>query len=83
MDLLKNVLSQQWVFLVIPWKFVWMNNQERKVRPKIPNVNSYEPSFYPHSNEINKCSGTCNNINHPCAKLFVHDAVKNISKYLN
>ena len=83
MDLLKNVLSQQWLFLVIPWKFVSMNNQELTVRPKIANVNSNEPSFYPHSIEINKCSGSCNNITHPCATLFVPDVVKNISKYIN
>ena len=60
-----------------------MNNQELTVRPKIANVNSNEPSFYPHSIEINKCSGSCNNITHPCALLFVPDVVKNISKYIN
>ena len=42
-----------------------MNNQECKVRPKILNINGNEPSFYPHSILVNKCSGSCNNINDP------------------
>ena len=34
--------------------------------------------FYPFSIKVNKCSGICNNINDPCAKLCVPDVVKNI-----
>ena len=49
----------------IPLKCVPMNNQECKVRPKILNINGNEPSFYPHSILVNKCSGSCNNINDP------------------
>ena len=33
-----------------------MNNQERKIRPEIINVNSNEPSFYRYSIEVNKCN---------------------------
>ena len=40
-----------------------MNNQECKARPKIIDVNNNEPVFYPYSIKINKCSGSCNNIN--------------------
>ena len=40
-----------------------MSNQECKVRPEIVNVNSNEPTFYPYSVKINKCIGSCNNIN--------------------
>ena len=29
--------------------------------------------FYPYSIKANKCSGTCNNINDPYAKLCVPD----------
>ena len=36
-----------------------MNNQECKVRPEIININSNEPSFYPYSVKISKCSGSC------------------------
>ena len=56
-----------------------MNNQECEIRPKIININSDEPSFYPYSIEINKCSGNCNNINDPYAKLCVPDVVKVIN----
>ena len=46
-------------------KCVSVNNQECKVWPEITNINSNEPSFYPYSIEINKWSGSCNNINDP------------------
>ena len=60
-------------------KCLSMNNQERKVRPTIMNFESYEPSFYPYSILINKCSGSCHNINDPYAKLCVPDVVKDIN----
>ena len=53
-----------------------MNNQECKVRPEIINVNSNEPVFYPFSIKKSKCSGSCNNINDPYAKICVSDVVK-------
>ena len=55
-----------------------MNNQECKVRPEIVNVNSSEPVIYPFSIKTSKCSGSCNNINDPYAKLCVPDVVKNL-----
>ena len=56
-----------------------MNNQECKVRPQIVNVNSDEPVFYPFSIKTSKCSGSCNNINDPYAKICVPDAVKDLN----
>ena len=56
-----------------------MSNQECKVRPVIMNINSDEPSFYPYSILVNKCSSSCNNINDPYSKLCVPDVVKNIN----
>ena len=56
-----------------------MNNQVCKIRPQIINNTSNEPSFYPYSIEINKFSGSCNNINDPYAKLCVPNVVKNIN----
>ena len=50
-----------------------MNNQECKVRPEIVHANNDEPVFFPFSIEISKCSGSCNNINDPYAKLCVPD----------
>ena len=37
---------------VNPLKYVSMNNQKRKIRPEIINVNSNELSFYPYSVKI-------------------------------
>ena len=56
-----------------------MKVQECKIRSEITNVNSNEPSFYPSSIKINKCSGSCNSINNPYAKLCVPHADKNIN----
>ena len=47
---------------------VSMNNQACEVRPKITDINSNNPMFYPFSVKINKCSGSCKNINNPYAK---------------
>ena len=60
-------------------KCVSMNNQECKVRLKIINIYSNEPLFYPYSVIISKCSGSCNNMNDPYAKLYVPDVVKNMN----
>ena len=56
-----------------------MNNQECKVRPEIVNVNSDEPVFYPFSIKTSKCSGSCNNINDPYAKICVPDVIKDLN----
>ena len=45
-------------------------NQECKVRPQIVNVNSDEPVFYLVSIKTKKCSGSCNSINDPYAKMY-------------
>ena len=58
---------------------VSMNNQECKIRTKILDINNNEPVFYPFSIIINKCSGSCNNINDPYAKLCVPSSIKNIN----
>ena len=56
-----------------------MNNQECKVRPQIVNVNADDPVFFPFSIKTSKCSGSCNNINDPYAKMCVPDVVKNLN----
>ena len=60
----------------IPLSCISMNNQECKARPEIINVNSNNPIFYPFSIKTSKCSGNCNNINDPYAKICVPDVVK-------
>ena len=54
-------------------------NQKCISRPKIIDINANEPVFYPYSIEVNKCSGSCNTINNPFAKLCVPDITKNIN----
>ena len=68
----------------IPLSCISMKNQECKTRPQVVNVNGYEPVFFPFSIETSKCSGSCNNINYPYAKICVPDVVKNLNvkKYL-
>ena len=65
-------------------KCVSLKNQECKVRPVIVDINSNNPILYPFSVKINKCSGNCNNINDPYAKIWAVDTVKNLNvKVLN
>ena len=56
-----------------------MNNLECRVRPQIVNVNSDDPVLYPFSIKASKCSGSCNNIKDPYAKMCVPDVVKNLN----
>ena len=58
---------------------VSMNNHECKARPEVIAINSNVPLFYPYSIKINKCSGSCNNINDPYAKLRVPHDFKGIN----
>ena len=58
---------------------ILMNNQECKTRPKIININNNEPVFFHYCIKVNKCSGNCNNINNPYAKLCIPDMVKSIN----
>ena len=48
---------------------ILMNNQEFKERPQIVSINGDEPMSFPFSIKTSKCSGSCNNINNPCANL--------------
>ena len=62
LDFIKECLFRTMMFScnvlnVSPLKCVSMNNQGCRVRPKIMYVNSSEPSFYPYSITVNKCSG--------------------------
>ena len=51
----------------IPLSCISMNNQERKTRRQVINVNGDEPVFFPFSIETSKCSGSFN-IDYPYAK---------------
>ena len=58
---------------------VSVSNQEFKIKPKIINVNTNEPMFYPDSIKMNKCKSSCNTINDSYAKLYVPNIIKNIN----
>ena len=58
---------------------VSLNNQECKVRPKIADINSNNPMFYPFIIKVNKCSGNCNNINNSYVEICVPDTVKDLN----
>ena len=62
-----------------PFKCVSLLRQECKVRRQIVNANCDEPVFYPFSIKTSKCSGSCDNINRPHAKLCVLDVAKNLN----
>ena len=62
----------------IPLSCISMNNQECKTRPQVINVDEDETVFFPFSIGTSKCSGSCNNINYPYAKICVPDVVKNL-----
>ena len=56
-----------------------MINRKCRATPKIIDVNTNDPLFYPYSVKVNECSGSCNNINNPYAKLCIPDIVNKIN----
>ena len=58
---------------------VSIKNQECKIRSEIININTNEHMFFPFSIKVNKCSESCNNINHSYNKLRAPDIIKNIN----
>ena len=56
-----------------------MNNQACKARPEIINVNSNNPVLYHFGVKTSKCSGNCNNVNDPYAKICAADVVKDLN----
>ena len=59
--------------------FILMNNEECKVKSQIVNLNKDKPVSFRFSIKTNKCSGSCNNINNPYAKLCVPGLAKNLN----
>ena len=84
-DFLKQIFISTMMFFgcnlsnVNPLKSASMSSQECKIRAEIVNINSDDPTFYPYSVKISKCSGSCNNINDPYAKICIPDVIKNMN----
>ena len=74
-----TVLSYSNPLTTTPLSCILINNQQCKVRPEIINVNTDESVFYPFSIKTSKCSGSCNNIYDPYAKMCVPDVVINLN----
>ena len=64
---------------LIPLNCISMKNQEFKTRPQIINININNPIFYRFSIKISKCTGNCNNIKNPYAKICVPDVMKDLN----
>ena len=60
---------------------VSVTNQECMPRPKILDVNEDvgEALFYPYNVLVNKCSGSCDTLDNPMAKLCVPNIIKRIN----
>ena len=56
-------------------------NQKCMPRPKILDVNEgvNEALFYPYNVQVNKCSGSCNTLDNPMAKLCVCNVIKGVN----
>ena len=78
---LKKAFAMIATFFSLPYvkslECMSMINQNCMSRSKIIDISNNEPVFYPCSIKVNKCSGSCNNINDPFAKLCVPDSIKN------
>ena len=62
-------------------EYVSVINQKCMPRPKILDVNEGigEALFYPYNVLVNKCSGSCNTLDNPMAKLCVPNIIKRIN----
>ena len=67
-----KVKTLEWVSVI---------NQKCMPRPKILDVNEGvgEALFYPYNVLVNKCSGSCNTLDNPMAKLCVPNIIKRIN----
>ena len=56
-------------------------NQKCMPRPKILDVNEGvgEALFYPYNVLVSKCSGSCNTLDNPMAKLCVPNVIKKVN----
>ena len=56
-------------------------NQKCMPRPKILDINESvaEALFYPYNVLVNKCSGSCNTLDDPMAKLCVPNIIKRVN----
>ena len=86
MWLINLVVSLFNILKVKTLEFVSVINQKCMPRPKIPDVNEGvgEALCYRYNVLVNKCSGSCNTLDNPIAKLCVPNIIKRINmKFYN
>ena len=81
--LVKKVFAVAMTVFCNTLECVSINSQESKIRSQVVNIKSNNPLFYPYSVDVNKCIGSCNNINDSYSKLSVPNIVKNIGTKIN
>ena len=79
MKIISSLISLFGIIKTKALECVSVTNQECMARPTIIDVNKNEIVFYPLSIKVNKCSGNCNNINDPIAKLCIPDIIKDMN----
>ena len=81
MSLINLFISLFNVLKVNALECVSVINQKCTPRPKILDVNEGvgEALFYPYNVQVNKCSGSCNTLDNPMAKLCVPNVIKGVN----
>ena len=69
------------VLTVNPLEYLSVINRECTPRSKILDVNEGggEALFHPYSVQVNKCSGNCNTLEDPMARICVPNIIKNVN----
>ena len=81
MWLINLTISLSSILKVRALECVSVVNQKCMPRPKILDVNEGvgEALFYPYNVLVNKCSGSCNTLDNPMAKLCVPNVIKRVN----
>ena len=81
MKLINLLISLFGIIKAKPLECVSVVNQKYMPRPKVLDVNEGvgEALFYPYNVLINKCSGSCDTLDDPMAKLCVPNIIKVIN----
>ena len=81
MRVIKLLISLFSIIKTKALEYVSVTNQKCTPRPKILDVNEgvVEALFYPYNVLVNKCSGSCNTLDDPMAKMCVPNIIKRIN----
>ena len=71
---ISNINTLKWLSVI---------KQKCMPRPKILDVNEgvSEALFYPYNVLVNKCSGSCNTLDDPMAKVCVPNIIKRVKEF--